>query len=250
MRAYIIAHDGTDRTASIQDSPAMASVWIDWTKTLLAETLPAITVQVVGDASGPGPLQASLAEALESGNWDGLSRACGDGRTLLVSPFAGCLSRNRLQGFVDRLLSLEAPAALRSRYKVDANANPLWLRPLPHDGRFGSATQVSWDACKKTDPGKYCQVVADRYANKEILGSQYLPDMYTEDDALVGLAPAAPGRAMAEEHHYYDKDADTSLPILYRLGILNLHPGQRLALSPKLTGHVRELLDHAARPAA
>lgn len=247
MRAYIIANDGTERTASLHEAPPLAKAWIQWTKNLVEQAVTPIRIHVDGDAAGPGPLYRSLAKALQHGDWTDLARACkGPGPALIVSPFAGCLSRKRMQDFISLFLSMEAPAVLRSRYKVDANTNPLWLRALPHDDFAKSAAYVPWESFKfKTDPRTYCQMVDQHHAVPDILGSQHLPAMYTNDDTLVGLARIPQNQAVEEEYHYYDKEADDSLLPLYRIGITNLHPRQRIAMIPVLAGNIGRLLEPA-----
>lgn len=243
MQAYIIAHDGTERTASLHKTPDVTKAWINWTRTLLEGMVSPVKIHVVGDVVGPGRVYEALKNALKEGDWINLAKIYGkQGPLLFVSPFSGYLSRNRLQGFLDSLLSLKPQKVLRSRYKVDANINPFWLRPLPHDGFSQSTATIPLQSLKKVDPMSYCRIMDQRCAHQNITGSQYLPTMYTTDDTLLGLSYGPLSRTPTTEYHYYDKESDDSLPMLYKIGILNLHPRQHVFMRPELVGNIHSLL--------
>ena len=246
MQIYIRATADSPRTLSLLEKPGFANTLLEWTATLAQRCLCPERPPVVlnGDGGRYGKLAGDIGAAFQGkAPWSVVSRQVNKKQenepVLILSPFEGIISRFRLEMFAGRMALLEMPSVVRSSVQVNYNINPFWLKTLPGDKQCRNEAVI--DRKDLRDLLQPEEREAKGAVN--ILGSQNLPCLYMEDEAMIGLqGPALRLHEAHVEHVRYTLENDPTVPLFYRFNPFNVHPDQRLHLERKFLRKMQWLL--------
>lgn len=154
---------------------------------------------------------------------------------VIVSPTLGVISRRGIEQFMGQV---EGAGASISASPVSCNANPFWTTMISPLSRVDGSSYRDRNTTflPKLKPGG-AFISQERweelFGDLDIRGSQWLPEVFRVDGALVHLPPgedaaggAAP-RFVPIEH-----EADASLPLLYQLDVVDADPDEQLSFQP------------------
>lgn len=248
MQVYIHAQTDSPRTASLLESRDFSTVLVRWTAALAEKHLgPCSITNLVGKngdlSEKTGALATRIHAAIKADtDWATLAAELGAANqpVIVLCPFDGVLSRSRLESFSRRFARLEAPCVARCARKVPANINPYWLKALPAPKEQTGKAFLGW---KDFQASSLAASVKSSTGSCTIAGSQHLPTLYMQDDAVIGIK-GVPERGQTHQHTqlHHDTEDDQTLNMFYRFNLFNFSPRQPLHLQSGFLDRMRQAL--------
>lgn len=155
-----------------------------------------------------------------------------EGSVLLLSPFAGQVTAQRVQSFLEKSKSCQA----LSLEPVAANANPFWLNLVSPLSRYDdwirdrNATQLP-HFFNPSGPFVNMEELQKHVGQVSIYGSQWLPSIYREDRAIMRYC------GEKEWEHVVAECGDEELPLLYSLPVNDVSLDEPLRMSSQGGAH-------------
>lgn len=129
---------------------------------------------------------------------------------IVVNPLNGPVSVNR---FSDLLAENPSRERLVSAMQVSPNSNPMWLRVFPEYQDDG----YDFSPLTKFEPATaYISAKEASNGKKPVVGSQFLPELYIADNAIV-FHPAGDDNECGVRHVPYSVYDDDSASVFYKL---------------------------------
>ena len=143
------------------------------------------------------------------------------GSGLILMPHHGPISPSRVRRIIDER-EKHPKARLVSAMRVPVNCNPVWLSGVPKENVSGNVAVID-------DFKADLSVVLSKETRRKlglngdkVLGSQWLPDLYALDGAIVFIPEGCDNRS--EVYPVRDSlEEYEDMPLLYRLPFIQLH---------------------------
>ncbi|WP_338668948.1 hypothetical protein [Pseudodesulfovibrio methanolicus] len=224
-----LALPGDARSRVFLDSPALLREMIEYVHAVVAERMPAVVVAnpdvlpFLSDVNLSADVIVDRAPAGPEGVADWALTVVNpspDEPLLVVSPFLGVVSPERLDAFLEHK---GGGCPLISARPVTANVNPFWMNMISPTTRVGRSSYVDRN---KTKLPKFTQTASiinqerwrELIGDLEIYGSQWLPKLHKLDGALALVQSQAGDFSPV----LLDEPGLEGLPLLYQLPLFDM----------------------------
>lgn len=177
---------------------------------------------------------AEVVEVEQGGSKDsdlyaGLGGYSEDDWLLQLAPGIGPVTKGRIESLVELIETGVEGDMLVSAMPVIANCNPAWLKAMRHEYVTDNAAMIDDFHRDFSFPFKLvnCGLTtgAQDATSAKPLGSQWLPELYHQDGAVVAFRCSALGTSgMKERSRIVPAPSERGQPLLYRMPFFQMSP--------------------------